>query len=124
MQKDLGEAQTWIWDEGDLCRRLCHALDIAGQTIKCLAQDGYTDAVETALNLRPEKIISETAMLLLAASTAAEHADVQTRIEGVAGQLIPHAHSDKMRLAVCLEPGLALDYACAHICLSRIGYRD
>lgn len=112
------------WHAGDLARRLCHALDIARQTVERLAEHGYKDAEEPAINVRPEKIIGETAILLYAASAASHHADVRAATDQVAQLLIPHARSPRMLLGVCLEPSLALDFAEAHICLSRLGYPD
>ncbi len=112
------------WDRGDLVRRLCHALDIAKNVLTRVAPNGYTDSVEPSLSIRPEKAISETAFLLLAASGAAEDPDVGARTGALTQLLIPHARSERMKLGVCLEPSLALDYAQAHACLSRMGYSD
>jgi hypothetical protein len=69
-------------------------------------------------------VICETAILLYAASVARHHAEVDAAIETVARLLIPYARSTRMLLGVCLEPSLALDFAEAHICLSRLGYQD
>jgi hypothetical protein len=112
------------WDATDLKRRLCFALDIARQAVERLAKDGYKDSEEPANNLRPEKVICETAILLYAASAASQHAEVSAAIGTVARLLIPHARSTRMLLGVCLEPSLALDYAEAHIWLGRLGYQD
>jgi hypothetical protein len=112
------------WQAGDLARRLCHALDIARQTVERLAEHGYKDAEEPAINVRPEKIIGETAILLYAASAAGHHADVRAATDQVARLLVPYARSARMLLGVCLEPSLALDFAEAHICLSRLGFED
>ncbi|HXJ95186.1 MAG TPA: hypothetical protein VMT20_20280 [Terriglobia bacterium] len=112
------------WNEQDLARRLCHVLDIAQQAVKRLAPNGYTDSVEPGNNVRPEKVISETALLLVAASGAAEHDDVRAHVEKVAQLLIFHARSERMLLGACLEPALALDFAQAHVCLHRLGYHD
>jgi hypothetical protein len=112
------------WDQKDLARRLCHALDIARQAIERLASKGYTDSVEPANSLCPEKLISETAFLLIAASRVAHHEGVRARLECVAEMLAPHARGERMRLGVCLEPALALDYGQAHICLRSLGYPD
>ena len=112
------------WDPQDLARRLCHALDIARQAVERLAANGYTDSVEPGNTVRPEKVISETALLLLAVSAVAEHSNVRARIENLAHLLIPHARSERMLLGVCLEPALAFDFAQAHICLRRMGYPD
>jgi len=105
-------------------RRLCEALDVADNAIERLASDGYTDSQEPANNLRPEKVISESGLLLLAASTAARHAEVAKRLREVAQRLAPHARSDRMLFGICTEPALAWDYAQAHICLKRLGCPD
>ncbi|MGA7312366.1 MAG: hypothetical protein WBX22_00215 [Silvibacterium sp.] len=112
------------WDERDLIRRLCHALDIARIAVEQLAVEGYTDHQDPSRNIRPEKIISETAVLLVAASSAMVHPEVETRIRHVAELLIPHARCDRALLGLCLEPAVALDYALPHVCLSRLDYHD
>ena len=94
------------WDEDNLVRRLCYALNIAEQVIKRLAVSGYTDSEELSLTVQPEKVISETAFLLLAASSAIHISEVKTRIQHVAEQLTPHARSKRMLLGVCLEPSI------------------
>ena len=111
------------WDRTDLLRRLCGALDIAERVVVCLADDGYADEVDPSLNLRPEKVISETAVLLLAASTVNEQQVLQ-RVDNLARLLIPHARGPRIRMGLCYKPALALDYAQAHGCLRRIGYPD
>ena len=116
--------QKQAWNKEDLARRLCHALDIGRQAVEELADKGYTDSEEPGNNIRPEKLISETAFLLLAASTAADTSDVRKRIEDLAQLLIPHARSERMLLGMCLHPAMALDYAQAHVCLARLGYPD
>ena len=112
------------WDRKDLERRLCHALDIAKRTVERLAAKGYSDARDAHVSVRPEKVVSETALLLLAASKAACGDAVSTRLHHVARLLIPHARSERMYFGACLEPALAADYASAHICLERLGYPD
>jgi hypothetical protein len=118
------DAREGEWDRRNLASRLCHALDVAQQVVERLATNGFTDSTEPANNVRPEKVISETAFLLLAASTADRYEEVRTRVGKVARLLTPHARSERMLLGVCLEPALALDFAQAHICLGRLGYRD
>jgi hypothetical protein len=108
----------------DLRRRLCDVLDVAKQTIERLATEGFVDSEEPANSVRPEKVISESALLLLAASTASSDAGIEARLEDVASCLEPHARSERMLLGICAEPALALDYALAHVCLKRIGYPD
>jgi hypothetical protein len=111
------------WCTSDLVRRLCHALDIADHAIERLAAGGYTDPREPSNSVRPEKLLAETGLLLLAASTA-RHPSVDARIAQLARRLIPHARSDRMLLGMSLQPAVALEYAQAHICLGRIGHRD
>ncbi len=118
----VGERRKW--DRQDLGRRLCHALKIAERAVQRLAASGYTDPEEPGNNLQPEKVITETALLLYAASSASQVDGVQERIQHIAHLLIPHARSDRILLSVCLKPSLALDYAEAHILLSRLGYQD
>ena len=119
-----GEPSRARWDTADLRRRLCFALDIARQAVERLVGDGYKNSEKPEKNFRAEKIVGETAILLYAASAAARHADVAQAVDTVARLLIPHARSERMLLGICLQPSLALDYAGAHICLSRLGYPD
>lgn len=113
------------WDAGDLARRLCRVLDVARQVVERLAADGYADGEQPSNNLRAEKVISETALLLLAtASACGGYPPVHARAVQLARQLIPHARSERIRLAVCTQPALALDYAHAHICLTALGHPD
>ena len=114
-----------LWDEDDLLKRLCQTLDFAEQAIRQLAAGGYTDDDATQnLAARPEKVIAETAMLLLAASNVASYAAVGPRILRVASLLVPHARSRWMLRMICLEPALAFEHATAHICLKRLGFYD
>lgn len=114
-----------LWDHQDLEARLCHALDIAGRAIQRLAEHGYVDPDDKSNDpVRPEKVISEAAILLLSASTVDSREPVRMRVQNLARLLIPHARSERMRLGICLQPALALDYASAHVCLKRTGYPD
>jgi hypothetical protein len=112
------------WDEHDLIDRLCHALDIAKLAVEQLASQGYSDPKNPAKSIRPEKIISETAVLLISASLLTTHPEIEVRIKDLAEHLIPHARSKRMMLGLCLEPAVAWDYALPHVCLSRLGYCD
>ncbi len=113
------------WDEDDILQRLCQALDFAEQTIRQLADAGYTDADPTQpATVRPEKVIAETAVLLLAASNVSSYAAIGPRILRVASLLVPHARSQRMLRGICLEPAVAFEYATAHICLKRLGFYD
>jgi len=124
MRRDKIRMKNRNWDKKDLERRLCHALDVAVPTVERLAARGYTDQDQPDNNVRAEKVVSETALLLLAASTVASIDAVKSRIDDVARRLIPYARSERIQLSICLEPSLALDFASAHICLTRLGYRD
>ena len=55
---------------------------------------------------------------------AVAHPGVKQRIESVARLLIPLVRNQKILLEVCLQPALALDYAQAHIFLTRAGFPD
>jgi hypothetical protein len=112
------------WDRKDLERRLCHALDIARRTVERIGGRGYTDAKNPDASVRPEKVISETALLVLAASAVPSSEEVLARVHQIAQALMPYVRSEAMLLGICLEPALALDYASGHICLSRLGYPD
>jgi|HubBroStandDraft_1064217.scaffolds.fasta_scaffold02706_10 hypothetical protein len=112
------------WDERDLIERLCHALDIAVLGVEHLATNGYCDAHNPARSIRPEKLISETAILLISASSVAAHIEIGQRVKQLAERLIPHARSQRAMLGLCLEPAVAWDYALPHMCLTRLGYRD
>jgi hypothetical protein len=105
-------------------RRLCGALEIAKNAIEHLAAGGYDDKAEPGNNLRPEKVISESGLLLLAASTASRYPEVNQRLRDVAERLVPHARSDRILLKICALPALAWEYAQAHVCLTRLGYAD
>ncbi|MGZ4258559.1 MAG: DUF6895 family protein [Gaiellaceae bacterium] len=75
--------------------------------------------------LQPEKVLSETALLLLfAARVDASHRQVHRRIRALAKQLVPHARSDRVLAGITLAPVLARECAAAHVCLSRLGYPD
>ena len=123
MTTDFVQSECDRWNEQDLIRRLCHALDIARLAVEHLAADGYKDG-DPSKNVRPEKIVSETAVLLVAASPAMVHDEVDERVRNVAELLKPHARSERARLGLCLEPAVAWDYALPHVCLNRLDYPD
>jgi hypothetical protein len=88
-----------------------------------LAKTGYTDTEDALLSVRPEKVVAETGLLLLAASTVAD-AEVSAFVDELAIELAPYARSDHMLLGMALEPAAAWDYSQAHVFLSRLGYPD
>lgn len=121
------------WAEADLEDRLCRCLDVAARAVDSLGQPagsrGEEDRPED--RLAPEKIVTETALLLLAAYVASGGADcvaarggIRRRVHQLAEKLSPIARSERVMLALCLQPALALDFAAAHIYLTRIGYPD
>jgi hypothetical protein len=112
------------WDRDDLIRRVCHALDVARPAVERLGSAGYTDPEEPANNIPPEKVVTETALLLFIASRVAFLDEIGVRIQDVAKQLIPHARSERVLTGICTYPALAFDYAQAHVLLSALGYRD
>lgn len=115
------------WTAAELSERLCKVLDFAKLAVDCLAKEGYNIPGNTGQEegVRPEKIVAETAFLLLVAHIyAQDNKEIISRINHTAEALMPYARSQKNFLSVCIHPSLALDYAQAHICLSKIGYPD
>ena len=112
------------WDKADIVRRLCCALDIARHAIEHLAATGFQHPENADNNIRPEKVIGETAYLMLAASAAEAYIEISNRLKELAIILLPHARNKKTLLNICLYPAFALEYAQAHICLTKLGYPD
>lgn len=72
-----------------------------------------------------EKVVAETAMLLLCAEPIQSLDDrIQERVAALATLLIPYARHEDILCAICLDPGLARDHSIAHILLSHLGYPD
>jgi hypothetical protein len=72
-----------------------------------------------------EKVIAETALLLLACQkVAAGDPTLTSSLCKVAELLIPYARNEQTIINSCLHPGLTRDYAFAHICLSKLGFQD
>ena len=112
-----------MWVREDLARRLRRVLRVARKTVTRLAEAGYTDPEDTNFSVRPEKVVAETALLLLAASTVSDD-EVAALVGELAQELLPHARGERMLLGAALEPAAAWDYAQAHVFLSRLGYPD
>jgi hypothetical protein len=107
----------------DVVRRLCGVLGIAGKTVTVLL-DGEP-ASEGDGEPRPEKVLAETALLLLfAGRTDESHAEVHERVDDLARRLVPHARSERVLAGITFAPALAREYAIAHACLSRLGHPD
>ena len=118
------------WDSSDLVRRVLIALDIAIQTLGRIVDVDHSNA-ETATppksadGLLDEKVVAETAMLLLCAEPIRSlDQRTQERFDVIAALLVPLARKTDVLAAICLEPGLAREHAVAHIILSRLGYPD
>jgi len=124
MQSTQQRNEPGKWDLDDLIQRLCHALDIAKLAVEQLAAKGYDDPRNPAKSIRPEKIISETAVLLVSASAVMAHSEIGVRVKRLAEDLIPHARGKRALMGLCLETAVAWDYALPHVCLTRLGYCD
>ena len=111
------------WDAGDLRRRLAAALEVAERAVRLLGPAGYRSAEPDGV--RPEKVLSETALFLLASHPACRtDRDLESRHRHVCDALLPYARNDRVAALIVLEPIVALDHALVHLCLSRIGLRD
>ncbi|MEA2299142.1 MAG: hypothetical protein QOF77_2078 [Solirubrobacteraceae bacterium] len=114
-----------LWPAADLTRRVGGALDTAARAVAALADHGYVDRDHPHEPLRPEKVVAETGLLLLAAAGARGRSGaVRERFDAVVAQLLPHARGERVAAALCLAPTRARDHALAHCCLSRLGYPD
>ncbi|MDO3627099.1 hypothetical protein [Mucilaginibacter sp. BT774] len=103
--------------------RVLHALSFSRNTLGLLAEEGYDDPDTLQDKILPEKVIGETAFLLYAASLV-EHAAIKDKVFEIAQILAPYARSKKILLGICLYPALAIEFAQAHVFLTRIGYPD
>jgi hypothetical protein len=93
-------------------------LDIAASTVQTMPVDGHTDPSDPSHKVRPEKVVGETGLLLLAAARAASANEIRERIEFVARLVIPLARAEHVRARVCLEPSLALEHSPSAISVS------
>jgi hypothetical protein len=108
----------------DLVRRLCGTLRIADKAVTVLLE-GEPGAASAEEEPRPEKVLAETALLLLFAGRVDEsNVEVHERVHALARRLAPHARSDRVHAGITFAPALAREYAVAHACLSRLGYPD
>jgi hypothetical protein len=72
-----------------------------------------------------EKVIAETAMLLLCVDPIRSlDQRIQERFDEIVTLIIPLARKTDVLAAICLDPGLAREHAVAHIILSRLGHPD
>jgi len=108
----------------DFARRLSGVLEVAETVVRVLIAERWESEGDNEEPSR-EKVLSETALLLLFAARIDEsYTPIHQQIKALAGQLAPHARSESVAAGVTLAPRLAREYAAAHACLSRLGYPD
>ena len=118
------------WNQSDLIRRVINAIDLARQAIRTIVEidsvqeETATPSISSGRFLR-EKVVSETAMLLLCLEPIRELDErIGEHFEVLANLLIPLARHKDVLAAICLDPGQARDHAVPHVLLSRLGYPD
>lgn len=109
------------WDRSDLIGRVLQSLRFARLALG--AADG--ERVLEALGVIADKVVAETAMLLHCAA-AIQQVDPRIRdaVDDLAALVGPRARSKDVLAAICLDPGMAVDHAVAHILLSGLGHPD
>jgi uncharacterized protein DUF6895 len=118
------------WRRSDLIRRVVNALDVASRMVRSLVEmeassAGRAAEATSAGGLLREKIVAETAMLLLCVEPVRGLDErIREQAEVVARLLIPHARHADVLAGICLDPGLARDLSVGHAILSRLGYPD
>ena len=63
-------------------------------------------------------------LLLFVAPIRKVDAHIPKLFDEIATLLIPYARGEHLLASICMEPGLAMDHAVAHLILSRVGYPD
>jgi hypothetical protein len=112
------------WDPSDLIRRVLNALDVASRAVRHIVE-GAESITPIENGLVCEKVIAETAMLLLCVEPIRSLDErIGKQVDVVAALLVPRARHEDVLGAICLDPGLARDHAVAHALLSRLGYPD
>lgn len=115
------------WDVDDLVRRLCGALDTAALAVRTISDVNGVDGRPHAAALRTlaDKVVAETAMLLLATSSVeGSHLAIGERVAALVAQIEPLARSDEVIAAICLDAGSAREHAFSHAVLSRLGSQN
>jgi hypothetical protein len=105
-----------------IVRVLLRALEMADRAIASLEKGGDPPGP-----LQPfcDKVVAETAMLLLCANSAgATNVDVRRKVRDLSVRLVPLARSESTLAAISLDPGQAHDRGVAHVILSHLGYPD
>lgn len=104
-----------------LLKRLIHSLNFARDTLRHLIVDGHPESEDAPWFVRNEKIIGECAFLLVFSKANSRYPEVEEAFSALIEVLEPLARSESVLLNICLKPGLALDYAQAHVCLNYAG---
>ena len=118
------------WDRADLIRRVVNALDVASRMVKTIAAAeaagaGHPVTATGAGGPLREKIVAETAMLLLCVEPVLNlDRRIREQAETIVRLLVPLARHPDVLAAICLDPGLARDLSVGHAILSRLGYPD
>ncbi|MDQ6837093.1 MAG: hypothetical protein M3137_01795 [Actinomycetota bacterium] len=114
----------------DLARRLRTALDTALHTVEAMAGAdfpvaGPEETSGTVRELLVDKMVAETAMLLLCAAPVQSLDDsLAEAVRQVTARLAPLARRDATLAAVCLEPASARNHGLGHLVVSRLGHPD
>jgi hypothetical protein len=117
------------WSHADLTRRVVDVLDLALEMVHSLADTASAPAAATreqgVAGIMREKVVSETAMLLLCVEPlCGQDERIRERFEAIGTLLAPLARCDDVLAGICLDPALARDHAVGHIILSRLGLPD
>lgn len=109
--------------ENVLTARLAYSLGFAKRAITHLIHEGRQGPEDAPWYAQPDKLVAETGLLMVYAREGARYAEVSVALGELAESMEPLARSKAVLGNICLKPALALDYGCAHICLSYLGYR-
>jgi hypothetical protein len=116
------------WDHADLVRRVLDVLDLALRMVRSVAETSSPRLAappNPAVGLLREKVVSETAMLLLCVEPRCGHdVRIRERFETIGALLAPLARHADVMAAICQDPEQARDHAVGHIILSHLGYPD
>jgi hypothetical protein len=112
------------WDESDIVRRLCRALDITKKSVTLFSEGGYTDTEILENSFRPDKPLAEATMLVYAASGVNHYPAVADRVDDLARCLSSLARSQRIMLSMALHPSVCVEFALPHILLAKLGFED
>lgn len=124
MRKANAAPSSTITLPGDkfIASRLAYSLTFAKKALGHLIIDDHPAPEDAPWFVKNEKIIAETAFLIAFSKNKCNYPEVDKAFRELIEVLEPLARSKAMLLNICLKPGLALDYAQAHICLDYAGY--